>query len=108
VLERTKKDKPMQASQTANDAERVQKLITFSAKLYNTAVARANSLGIPFAEYIRHIVIDDIEENIGNLPMVDEETNKLIGQSLKDVKEGRYVVVEPNDKEGLDKLAGLK
>jgi hypothetical protein len=107
-LEGTKEDKNMQTTQTVQNADRVQKLITFSTKLYNTAVARANNLGIPFAEYIRHIVVTDIEENIENLPMVDAETNKLIGQSLKDVEEGRYMVVEPNDKEGLDKLAGLK
>lgn len=98
----------MQTAQRTNDSKRVQKLITFSTKLYNTALVRANNLGIPFAEYIRHIVIDDIEENIENLPMIDEETNERIGESLKAYKGGRYTVVEPDDKEGLDKLAGLE
>ena len=94
--------------QTVTEADRIQKLITFSAKLYNHAVTRANSLGIPFAEYIRHVVIDDIEENVANLPTVDAETNMLIGQSLKDLKEGRYTIVEPDDEKGFDALAGLK
>lgn len=49
----------------------VQKLITFSSKLYKTASARANSLGIPFAEYIRHVVLEDIEENKENVTSVD-------------------------------------
>ena len=98
----------MQATQRTHDIDRVQKLITFSTKLYNTAVARANSLGIPFAEYIRHIVIDDIEENIENLPMVDEETNKRIGESLKAYEEGRYTKIDPTNEEQMNNLVGLK
>jgi hypothetical protein len=98
----------MQATQRTHDIDRVQKLITFSTKLYNTAVARANSLGIPFAEYIRHIVIDDIEENIENLPMVDEETNKRIGESLKAYKEGHYIEIDPTNEEQMNNLVGLK
>lgn len=77
---------------------RVQKLVTFSPKLYNSAVARANSLGIPFAEYVRHTLIKDVEESTRNLPMVDAETEKRIGQSLKDLKEGRFTVIK-NKKE---------
>jgi len=79
---------------------RVQKLVTFSPKLYNSAIARANSLGIPFAEYVRHTLIKDVEESNKNLPMVDAETEKRIGQSLKDLEEGRYHVVK--NKQELD------
>jgi hypothetical protein len=71
--------------------QRVQKLVTFSSKLYDNAIARANSLGIPFAEYVRHVVIKDIEEGIENIPMVDNETNKRIGQSLNDIEKGRFI-----------------
>lgn len=78
--------------QTTQD--RVQKLVTFSPKLYNSAMARANSLGIPFAEYVRHILIKDVEESTKNLPMVDDETEKRIGQSLKNIKEGRYTILK--------------
>ncbi len=82
--------------QTTQD--RVQKLVTFSPKLYNSAVARANSLGIPFAEYVRHTLIKDVEESTKNLPMVDAEAEKRIGQSLKDLEEGRYTIIK-NKKE---------
>lgn len=82
--------------QTTQD--RVQKLVTFTSKLYNNAVTRANSLGIPFAEYVRHTLIKDIEESTQNFPMVDGETEKRIGQSLKDLKKGRYTVTQ-NTKE---------
>lgn len=74
--------------------DRVQKLVTFSPKLYNSALARANSLGIPFAEYIRHILIQDVEENNQNIPMVDAATEKRIGQSLQDIKAGRYTTLK--------------
>ena len=87
---------------------RVQKLVTFSTKLYNNAIARANSLGIPFAEYVRHTLIKDIEETSQNLPMVDEETNKRIGERLKALKEGRYTTIDPSNEEELDRLVGLK
>ncbi len=82
--------------QTTQD--RVQKLVTFSPKLYNSALARANSLGIPFAEYVRHTLIKDVEESNENIPMVDAETEKRIGQSLKDYAEGRYTIIK-NKKE---------
>ncbi len=78
--------------QTTQD--RVQKLVTFSSKLYSNALARANSLGIPFAEYVRHILVKDVEESTRYLPMVDTETEKRIGQSLKDLKEGRYTILK--------------
>lgn len=77
---------------------RVQKLVTFSPKLYNSVITRANSLGIPFAEYVRHTLIKDVEESSKNLPMVAAETEKGIGQSLKDIEEGRYTIVK-NKKE---------
>ncbi len=88
--------------------DRVQKLVTFSPKLYNSAIARANSLGIPFAEYVRHTLIKDVEESTKNLPMVDAETEKRIGQSLKDLEEGRYIEIDPANKGQLKKFVDLK
>ncbi len=82
--------------QTTQD--RVQKLVTYSPKLYSNAVARANNLGIPFAENVRHTLIKDVEESTKNLPMVDAEAEKRIGQSLKDLEEGRYTIIK-NKKE---------
>ena len=89
-------------------SQRVQKLVTFSSKLYDNAISRANSLGIPFAEYVRHVVIKDIEEGKENLPMVDEETNRRIGESLKAYEEGRYIEVDPTNEEQMNELVGLK
>jgi len=88
--------------------DRVQKLVTFSPKLYNSAVARANSLGIPFAEYVRHTLIKDVEESNKNLPMVDAQTEERIGQSLKDIEDGKYIEVDPSNEEELKKFVGLE
>lgn len=77
-----------------NTTARVQKLITFSPQLYEIILAKAKQLGLSFGEYMRHLAVIDIKEEIGYLPIVDEETEKRIGQSLKDLKEGRYITVK--------------
>ena len=88
--------------------QRIQKLVTFSSKLYDNAITRADSLGIPFAEYVRHVVIKDIEKSTKELPMVDAATNERIGQSLKDIEQGRYIEIDPSNEEELNKVLGVK
>lgn len=41
---------------------RIQKLITFSPDLYQMALIKAKSLGLSFADYLRHILVKEIEE----------------------------------------------
>src|SRR3990167_10174699 len=86
---------------------RVKKLVTFSPRLYFNAEVKAKQLGIPFAEYLRHLIIKDVEEDIANLPMVDAETDRRIGESLKDFEEGRYIEIDPSNNEELEKFVGL-
>lgn len=88
--------------------ERVQKVVTFSPQLYSTAHAKTKKLGVPFAEYVRHLVMKDIEEDVSALPMVDLETEARIGQSLKDLEEGRYITVDPTNEDQMDRLVGLR
>lgn len=80
---------------------RVQKLVTFSPQLYSNAETKAKQLGIPFAEYLRHLIIKDVEKDIADLPMVDAETNKRIGESLEAYKRGEYTTIKT--KEDLEK-----
>lgn len=87
---------------------RIQKLITFSPQLYEVVVSKARHLGLSFGEYMRHLAIIDVKDEIEHLPMVDEETDKRIGESLKALKEGRYSVIDPSNEEDLDRLVGLK
>lgn len=90
------------------DSARVQKLITFSPQLYQVVLTKARQLGLSFGEYIRHLAVIDVKEEIERLPMVDNTTDKRIGQSLKDLEEGRYTEVDPSDDKALNKALGIE
>lgn len=45
--------------------------------------------------------------DISNLPMVDPETNRCVGESLKALKEGRFTIVDPINERQMNKLVGL-
>lgn len=81
-----------------NTTTRVQKLITFSPQLYEIVLAKAKQLGLSFGEYIRHLTITDIKEEVKQLSLVDQETERRIGQSLKELEEGHFTVIK-NKKE---------
>ncbi len=89
------------------DTARIQKLITFSPQLYQVVLTKARQLGLSFGEYMRHLAIIDVKEEIERLPMVDDATDKRIGQSLKDLDEGRYTEVDPSDDKVLNKALGI-
>lgn len=89
------------------DTARIQKLITFSPQLYQVVLTKARQLGLSFGEYMRHLAIIDVKEEIEHLPMVDDATDKRIGQSLKDLEEGRYTEVDPSDDKALNKALGI-
>ena len=74
--------------------QRIQKLITFSPHLHNLVEKKAEKFGISFPEYIRMLAVSDIKKQVEELPMVDEETEKQIGQSLQDLKAGRYTTIK--------------
>ncbi|KKR78348.1 MAG: hypothetical protein UU23_C0001G0112 [Candidatus Curtissbacteria bacterium GW2011_GWA1_40_9] len=90
------------------DTARVQKLITFSPQLYQVVLTKARQLGLSFGEYMRHLAVIDVKEEIERLPMVDEASDKRIGQSLKDLEEGRYTEVDPSDDKALNKILGIQ
>lgn len=90
-----------------NNTVRVQKLITFPPQLYEIVLAKARQLGLSFGEYIRHLAIIDIKEEIERLPMIDQETNERIGQSLQDLKENRYTEIDTTNEEALNKVLGI-
>lgn len=87
-------------------SQRVQKMVTLSPVLYKLAEKKAKSLGIHFPEYIRHLLINDVEEDLEPIETVDAETDKRIGESLKAYKEGRYTTV--HTEEELDKFLGIE
>ena len=44
--------------------ERIQKLVTFSPKLYGLLKARAEHLGMGFAEYLRYLAVSDLRQDL--------------------------------------------
>ena len=90
------------------ETARVQKLITFSPQLYQVVLTKARQLGLSFGEYMRHLAVIDVKEEIERLPMVDDASDKRIGQSLKDLEEGRYTEVDPSDDKALNKALGIQ
>lgn len=80
----------------ANTA-RVQKLITFSPQLYEIIFAKARQLGLSFGEYIRHLAVIDIKDQVTPLEFLDSQTEKRIAKGLKDYKNGRYTEIKTDE-----------
>lgn len=78
-------------------SQSVQKIITFSTTLYYNAVQTANKKGITFQDYIRHLLVKDIEEKKEPLYVVDAKTEKEIGQALDDVAHNRGTLVRTDE-----------
>lgn len=73
--------------------QQIQKVITFSPQLYKLVEDKAKQIGMSFAEYIQALAVKNSKEP-NDYPFVDEETEKQIGQGLKDFKEGRYTEIK--------------
>ena len=79
--------------------------VSVSRELKSLLKSRAQTIGVPVTQYVKNLIINDIKQY--PTYQVDEETEKRIGQSLKDLKEGRYTVIT-SEKEldaHLDKLS---
>lgn len=66
------------------------KQITFSKQLLKKAEIKALEFGLTFNEYVRHLVVND---TTGSYPMVSEQTEKAIADSLHDISEGEYTTL---------------
>lgn len=76
---------------------RIQKLITFSPKLYELLEKKAEAMGITFPEYIRGLAVNDIKKSFEYMPLVDEATEKQIAKSLSDKKKEEYAVLASDE-----------
>ena len=75
----------------------VQKLITFSPQLYQLVLNKAKRLGLSFAEFLRLVAVNEIKKEVEEIPMVDKETEKRIGESIAAYKRGQYTVLETDE-----------
>lgn len=70
--------------------------ISVSRELNSLLKSRAQNIGVPVTQYVKNLIINDVKEY--PTYQVDEKTEKRIGKSLQDIKEGRYTVIR-NEKE---------
>jgi hypothetical protein len=75
------------------------KQIPFPVELIEKVEKKRKKIGIGFPEYIRHLVLNDLEKDTEEYVTRKEENS--IGKSLKDYEEGRYTVLE--SEEDIDK-----
>lgn len=71
----------------------VAKTITLTKDLYEDAEKTANQLGVSFPEYVRYLIIDDKREYLRKIEILDEETEKELGEAMEDYKKGNYAVL---------------
>ncbi|OGK25589.1 hypothetical protein A2954_01340 [Candidatus Roizmanbacteria bacterium RIFCSPLOWO2_01_FULL_37_12] len=85
----------------------VQKLITFSPQLYQLVLNKAKRLGLSFAEFLRVMAVNEVKKEVESIPMVDEETEKRIRESLEAYRKGQYTEIR-TDEELKKYLGSLK
>lgn len=69
------------------------KQIPFPEELIAHIEKRRAKIGIGFPEYIRHLVLNDLEQ----APQLTDEEEKNIAMSLKDFAEGKYTVLKTKE-----------
>jgi hypothetical protein len=85
--------------------KRIQKVISFPVQLLEKAEYKANKAGMLLPEYIRHVILNDVTDELYGLPVIDDkETVRAVKESEEDFKRGRYVTIEPDEAINLDKL----
>ncbi len=72
----------------------VQKLITFSPQLYQLVLNKARRLVLSFAEYLRLMAVNEVKKEVEALPVVDEETEKRLEESIEAYKRGEYKLLK--------------
>lgn len=75
----------------------VQKFITFSPELYQLAISKAQLYGFSVAEYVRHLIANDVKREATEISMVDAQTEQQIGHALEDYKAGKYTTLKTDE-----------
>jgi len=62
--------------------------IGFPKELYKLMQEKTENLGVSIPEYVRHLIINDVEET------ADEELEAAIAKGLRDYNDKKYVVIK--------------
>ena len=77
--------------------KRVQKMITFPVEVYERLEEKASILGLLVPEYLRHIVINHIEEVEYLSPRAEKRLMKISEDLQKDIDAGRVTPVSSGE-----------
>lgn len=66
--------------------------VSVSPKLKSLVKSRAQNIGVPLTQYVKNLIINDVKQY--PVYQVSDDAEGRIGQSLKDLAEGRYTVVK--------------
>lgn len=65
--------------------------ISVSSELKSLVRSRAQDIGIPVTQYVKNLIINDVKQSPSF--QVSEDSERRIGQSLNDLREGRYTII---------------
>lgn len=80
--------------------------VPVDAKILDQILSKLNKLD-KLVKDVEELKTKLLDKKSGGIPMVDEETEKRIGQALRDYEEGRYTTISTN-KELKEHLASLR
>ncbi len=68
--------------------------VSVSRELKSLVKSRAQNIGVPVTQYVKNLIINDVKTPSYQ---VNEDSEKRIGQSLQDLKEGRYTILRSDE-----------
>jgi hypothetical protein len=74
--------------------------LTFPQELYELVQLKTQKLGLSVPEYVRHLIINDVESM--TVEEASPQLEEKIANGLRDIAEGKYIVIK--DKEELKKF----
>ena len=72
-------------------------MISFPSGMYQVLEERSNRRGMLVPEYVRFIVLNEINDDFEKVPLVDIETEKVIAESLDDYDNGDYITANTRE-----------
>lgn len=78
----------MNISQTTQEQIKV----SVSSELKSLVKSRAQDIGVPITQYVKNLIINDVKQD--STFQVSDASEQRIGQSLKDLEEGRYTTIK--------------
>jgi hypothetical protein len=80
----------------SQDPKRIQKLISFSPRLYENATIKAKNIGFTFSDYVKFLIASDIKTQIEKVEFFSQEEEESIARGVEDYKHGLGFLAKSN------------